>query len=241
MLLYGISVCVLQNESKLHHVFLLVCNTSWLPQSQSRKANKSGWKLVVISQTDISDEKFTRQMLRREQFSCQMLGKCVWDVSNDSHMNGRAHRLILTTNSILGFVCCFADWSGIVSFVKAWPSEVRSFAVNLGQEKSRRLETRGRRGKATRERANGGKAERSAGIPLWLHICGEGGQTFFQPVSEAADFYPRSLRCCFFLICKKKEKRNSAVNVLFGDWRLCFLIQKHDARWISPFQLCTLI
>lgn len=69
MHLCWINVRDLQNESKLHHVFLLVldCDTSWLSQLQSRRANKSGWNLVLISQTDIWDGKCTKQMLRRER------------------------------------------------------------------------------------------------------------------------------------------------------------------------------
>ncbi len=121
-------------------------------------------------------------------------------VSNDNHMNGRADKLILTTNSILGSVRCFADWSGIVSFVKAWPSEVRSCAVN--REKSKRLETRGRRGKATRERANGGRAVCRHSFVI-THLWRK-RPDILSAMSEAADFYPWSLRCCFFLSVKKK-------------------------------------
>lgn len=229
MHLCWINVRDLQNESKLHHVFLLVldCDTSWLSQLQSRRANKSVWNLVLISQADIWDGKCTKQMLRRERLSCQMLGKWL----------GRADKTILTTNSILGSVCCFADWSGIVSFVKAWPSEV--LHVLWTGKKSKRLETRGRRGKATRERANGGRWKSRAVCRhsfVITHLWRK-RPDILSAMSEAADFYPWSLRCCFFLISKK---RNSAVNVLFGDCRLCFLIQEHDSVWISPFQLLCL-
>ncbi len=63
MHLCWINVRDLQNESKLHHVFLLILDfdTSWLSQLQSRRANKSVWNLVLISQT------CTKQMLRRER------------------------------------------------------------------------------------------------------------------------------------------------------------------------------
>lgn len=124
-------------------------------------------------------------------------------VSNDNHMNGRADKLILTTNSILGSVCCFADWSGIVSFVKAWPSEVRSCAVN--RKKSKRLETRGRRGKATRERVNGGPKSRAVCKHSFVitHLWRK-RPDILSAMSETADFYPWSLPCCFLSVKKKK-------------------------------------
>lgn len=42
---------------------------------------------------------------RREQLSCQMLGKCVWDVSNDSHMNGRADKLLRFYFGVCALLC----------------------------------------------------------------------------------------------------------------------------------------
>lgn len=106
MHLCWINVRDLQNESKLHHVFLLVldCDTSWLSQLQSRRANKSGWNLVLISQTDISDGKCTKQMLRIERVSCQMLRKYVW-VMTVTWMGGQTN---LFSQPILFWGLCAA-------------------------------------------------------------------------------------------------------------------------------------
>lgn len=159
-------------------------------------------------------------------------------VSNDSHMNGRTDKLILTTNSILGSVRCFADWSGIVS-LKAWPSEVRSCAVNLGQGKKARGWRPGEGVGKRLEMSERRPVEKQSGLQAFLcdytSVEKEARHSFSHVWS--CWLLPLITSLLFFLISKK---RNSAVNVLFGDCRLRFLIQKHGAVWISPFKLLCL-
>ncbi len=156
-------------------------------------------------------------------------------VSNDNHMNGRADKLILTTNSILGSVCCFADWSGIVSFVKAWPSEVRSCAVNRGKKQEA-----GDQGKAwesdsrTRER----RLEMLSGLQAFL--C-----DYTSVEKEARHSFSHVWNCwllpliasLLFLISKKK--RNSAVNVFFVTASVSYRSMTRSES--APFNFCAWI
>lgn len=149
-----ISVCDFQNESKLNHVFLLVWIAALLHNhSQSSRANRSVWNLALIwHRLTFPMENSPNRCLAKRASSRGPSDVEEVRVRSKSHMNARSEKLLLTMDSILGSACCLEDWSGIVSFVNAWPSEVRSCAVNLSQEKSRRPETRRKAWESSSER-----------------------------------------------------------------------------------------
>lgn len=129
-----ISVWCSKRKSKPKHVFLLVWIAALVDnQSQSQRANTSVWKLALIWHP--------RTFLVEQMLCGELLHKSACEERHVTWMGGQRNMFSPAT-LFLGPVRCVADWSGIVFFVKAWPSEVRSCAVNLGQErKSRRLES----------------------------------------------------------------------------------------------------
>lgn len=183
-----ISVCDFQNESKLNHVFLLVWIAALLHNhSQSSRANRSVWNLALIWHrlTFPMENSPNRCLAKRASSqgsgdSRQMLRKCVWGATV-TWTRGQRN---LFSPWIL-FLGPRAASKTEVALCRLWmldPLRCVHVSWTSARKKVGGRRPGGRRGKALVNQ------ERWKSILLWLHICGERGQTFFQLCLNPADF-----------------------------------------------------